>query len=77
MNNTTEPRGFDYGRIKLTESTKAIRQTAEDIVALAAPVDVPESVLNGEEELIVTEGEDACSETEISLSYTSQSTAEQ
>lgn len=73
MNNTTEPRGFDYGRVKLAES----RQTAEDIVALAAPMDVPESVLNGEEELIVKEGEETCSETEISLSYTNQSTTEQ
>lgn len=73
MNNTTEPRGFDYSKVQLVES----EQTAEDILALTAPIDVPESVLNGEEELIVTKGEEACSETEISLSYTSQSTTGQ
>ena len=46
----TEPKGFDFTGTKLVKSS----QTAEDVLEGIPPVDVPESVLNGSNELVLT-----------------------
>ena len=45
----TEPKGFDFNGAKLVKSS----ETAEDVFEGIPPVDVPESVLKGSNELVL------------------------
>ena len=73
---TTEPKGFDFGGAQLVEDS----QTALEALGGIPTVELPESVLDGTDELTAaldTTGGEVCSETEISLSYTTRRTTEQ
>lgn len=68
-----EPKGFDFDGAELVEDSQTALKALNGIPA----VDVPESVLDGTDELTIGTGGEVCSETEISLSYTTRKTTEQ